>query len=213
MVDSFPSNSHTAKPMQEEPSAAKPKLEKVVTGEVQQRKQSLGKRMTETFLGGDARSVANYVLFDVLVPAAKDMFSDAVSQGFDRMLWGEGARGSRRGARSISEPRGGHVSYNRMAQNTRREDPRTPMSRQARTNHDFDEILLATRIEADTVLERMFDLINQYQVVSVHDLYELVGQTPSFTDAQWGWDELLGARVVRDGGGYLLDLPKPKPIK
>lgn len=214
MVDTFPSNSHTAKPTQEEPSVAgKPKLEKVVTGEVRQRKQPLGKRMAETFLGGDAKSVANYVLFDVLIPSAKDMFSDAISQGFDRMLYGDGARSGRRGARSISEPRTGHVNYNRMSTTARREDPRQPLSRQARATHDFDQILLATRAEADEVLERMQDVVDRYEVVSVHDLYELVGETPQFSDAQWGWDSLVGARAVRDGGGYLLDLPKPKPIK
>lgn len=215
MEDAFPSNSHTAKPTQEEPAtAAKPtRFEKVVTGEVRQRKQPLGKRMAETFLGGDAKSVANYVLFDVLIPSAKDMFSDAISQGFDRMLYGDSARAGRRGSRSISESRGGHVSYNRMAQGARREDPRPQMSRQARATHDFDQILLATRAEADEVLERMQDVVDRYQVVSVHDLYELVGETPQFSDAQWGWDSLVGARAVRDGGGYLLDLPKPTPIK
>lgn len=212
MVEAFPSNSHTAKPTQEEPSG-KPRLEKVVTGEVRQRKQPLGKRMAETFLGGDAKSVANYVVFDVMIPAAKDMFSDAISQGFDRMLWGDNARASRRGSRSVSEPRSGQVSYNRMATSARREDPRQPMSRQARAAHDFDQIVLATRAEAEEVLERMQDVVDRYQEVTVHDLYELVGETPQFSDAQWGWDNLLGARAVRDGGGYLLDLPKPKPIK
>lgn len=214
MVEAFPSNSHSAKPAEEVPATDRPRVEKVVTGDAVKRKTPLGKRLAETFLGGDAKTVANYVVFDVLVPAAKDMMSDAISQGFDRMLWGD-SRSARRGGGGRARPdSAGHVSYNRMgpSRGREREEPRQ-MSRRGQAGHDFDEIILASRIEADTVLDRMFDLLKQYESVTVSDLYSLVGITPSFTDNSWGWTELPGARVVRDGGGYLLDLPRPKPVE
>lgn len=216
MVDaSFPSNSQSARPSQSEPASDRPKIESVVTGEVGKRKTPLGKRFAETFLGGDARSTANYVVLDVLVPAFKDMMSDAVSQAIDRMLFGERAGGRRGGSRPSGAS--GYVNYNRMGRSggnrdrVEREDPR--MSPRARTTHNFDEIILATRIEAETVLNRLEDLIRDYETATVSDLYSLVGISPSFTDGKWGWDELPGARVVRDGGGYLLDLPRPKAVE
>jgi hypothetical protein len=189
------------------------KIERVVTTEVSRRKKPLGKRFLETFIGGDAKSVAHYVLFDVLLPAAKDTAADAVSQGIERMLFGEVRSTSRRtGTRPGSG--GGYTSYNRYASTAapaRREDPRG-ISRQARARHDFDEIVLATRVEAEEVIDRMFDLVSQYESVTVRDLYELVGISASYTDDKWGWTDIRGAGVTRIRNGYLLDLPKPDPL-
>lgn len=213
-MENFPPNSNRAKAPTESASPEREKIEKVVTGEVNQRKKSLGKRFAETFVGGDARGTFQYVVFDILVPAAKDMAADAVSQGIERMIFGESRTGGRSRGRSSSGV-GGYVSYNRFGPNSRsapaREEPRT-MSRKARVNHDFDEIILATRHEADHVIERMFDVLSRYEVVTVEDLYNMVGITGSYTDAKWGWTSLQGARAIRDRNGYLLDLPKPEPV-
>lgn len=214
MVDaSFPSNSHTTKPASA-PDADKPKIEKVIVGEVSQRKTPLGKRMAETFLGGDAKTVAHYVLFDVMLPAAKDMMSDAVSQGIDRMLFGDSRSGRTRGGSRPMSGAGGFVNYNRMGsgRGREREDPRQ-LAKPSRMTQQFDEVVFASRIEAETVLEHMHDLVNQYEVVTVSDFYDLVGMSSKFTDGKFGWDELPNARVVRDGGDYLLDLPRPKPVE
>lgn len=81
------------------------------------------------------------------------------------------------------------------------------MSRQARAAHDFDEIVLETRGDAEIVIEKLRDTLAQYDVVTVADLYDLVGITGSFTDNKWGWYNLRDARVSPVRGGYLLDLP------
>jgi hypothetical protein len=87
------------------------------------------------------------------------------------------------------------------------------VSRRARANHEFDEIILESRAEAELVLEKLTDLIEQYDVATVADLYELVGISSSHVDQKWGWDDIRdsGAERVR-GGGYLLSLPKTKPV-
>jgi hypothetical protein len=208
----FPTNSHKAKDAEGEQPEAK-KTEKVVTGDVVRRKKPFGKRFTETFVGGDAKSVWGYVVFDVLVPAAKDMASDAVSQGIDRMLFGENRpRNRRTGHRPGTNPNG-YVSYNRFSQNRpTREDPRN-VSRRARASHDFDEIILATRVEAEEVIDRLFDLVSKYEVATVGDLYDLVGITSNYTDSKWGWEDIRGAGVTKVRNGYLLDLPRPEPIE
>lgn len=191
------------------------KVERVVAGNVVRRKKPLGKRFTETFVGGDAKGVLHYVVMDVLVPAAKDMAADAVSQGIERMLFGEARSASRRtGIRPGVVP--GHVSYNRYAPSSSRgsirEEQRPSISRRARSSHDFDEIILATRVEAEEVIDRLFDLISRYETASVADLYELVGITGNYTDEKWGWVDIRGAAVARVRNGYLLDLPKPEPL-
>ena len=58
------------------------------------------------------------------------------------------------------------------------------------------------------------DLIDQYGVVSVADLYDLVGLTSTnYTDNKYGWTDLRHAEVRRDRDGYLLRMPKATPIK
>jgi hypothetical protein len=213
-MDTFPSNSQRKlKAEVESGGVQREKVERIVTSEVTQRKKPLSKRFMETFFGGDARGTLFHVVDDILVPAAKDMVADAFTQGFERMIFGESRSGNRRSG-SRSGP-SGYVSYNRMGPNRRpdreREDPR--ISRRARTNHEFDEIILATRAEGEEVLDRLGDLIEQYEVATVGDLYDLLGITSQYTDAKWGWDDIRDARVERvRSGGYLLDLPRTKPV-
>lgn len=216
-MDNYPGNSNKAKaPVEEKPETKK--IESVVTGGVTRRKTPLGKRFVETFIGGDARSVAGYVVLEVLVPAAKDMVADAFSQGVERMIYGEVRSASRR---SGHRPGGGngYVSYNRISQGNNRprsgldEFARREPSRRARGTHDFDEIIIATRVEADEVITRLYDILEQYEVATVADLYELVGITPNYTDGKWGWASLSGAGVNRIREGYLLNLPKPEPVE
>jgi len=211
----LPSNSHMNRP-QETPKPEPKKVEKVVTGKVVQRKKPLGKRLHETFIGGEAKNVGSYVIFEVLVPAMKDTIADIVSQGIERMLFGESRSTSRRTGFRTGTP-SGHVSYNRYSSSApwnrgRPEEPRPSVSRRVRGTHEFDEIILATRGEADEVIDRLFDLISKYEQATVNDLYELVGITGSFTDERWGWTDIRGAGVTRIANGYLLNLPKPDPL-
>jgi hypothetical protein len=225
-MDIYPGNSHKAlnAPIETPTDEAKPagpgipdpkKIEKVVAGQVVRRKKPLSKKFMETFVGGDAKSVWQYVVFDVLIPAGKDMVADAFSQGIERMLFGEARSTSRRtGARPGGN---GYISYNRYSPSNsqRRDEPRernSGPSRRARATHDFDEIILATRAEAQEVVDRLFDIVAKYGTVSVADLYELVGVTGSYTDDKWGWTDIRGASVARISSGYLLDLPQPEPI-
>ena len=212
-MEEYPANSHKAKSVPESENLPK-KVEKITVGEVTRRKKPLGRRFLDTFFGGDAKGVLGYVLMDVLVPAAKDMAADAVSQGIERMIFGEARSTSRRtGARPGGN--NSYVSYNRYSTGNpigRREEPRE-VSRKARGNHDFDEIILATRVEAEEVIGRLFDLVSQYEMATVADLYELVGVSGNYTDEKWGWTDVRGAGVTRVRSGYLLDLPRPELLK
>lgn len=210
----YPSNRQKDKEIKPKESD-KPKIEPVVSGEVIRRKKPWRRRFTETFVGGDARTVGSYVVLDVLIPAAKDMVADAMSMGIEKMLFGEARSVSRRGPRPGGPT--GYVSYNKYASaGSARSLSRGPEFRpgsipRARPGH-FDEIILATRVEAEEVIDRMFDLVSRYEEATVADLYDLVNVSGSYTDEKWGWRDLRGATVARVRNGYLLDLPKPEPL-
>lgn len=210
-MDSYPSNSRATS---EEPPAEK-KIESVVTGEVTRRKKPWGKRLSETLVGGDISDVSSYVVLQVLVPAAKDMISDALSQAVDRMLFGDST--SRTRSRSSSRPSGtnGYVSYNRMSQG-RSAEPRSGLNefaRRPRSSHDFDEIVVATRVEGEEVLNRMSDIIDQYEQATVADLLELVGISGNHVDHKWGWTDVSSFRLQKIRDGYLIDHAKPESFR
>jgi hypothetical protein len=138
------------------------------------------------------------------------------------MIFGESGGSGRRSGRSSggSYYNGSFTNYSRYSQSSsgsgrRQEEQRRDISRHARTQHNFDEIILATRVEAQEVIDRMYDLIQQFEQVTVADLYELVGVNGNYTDENWGWTDLrgIGATRLSGGGGYLLDLPKPEQLK
>lgn len=210
-MEDFPSNSHSKKAAKDGEKTAKPRVTRVTTGEVVQRKKPLGKRFMETFVGGDAKSAAGSVLWDVLVPSAKEMIVDAGVETLERLFFGEprSSRGRSRGRGGLST----FVNYQRMSRSTydKREEPRQRMSRQARMNHDFREIILDSRAEAEMVIDRLFDLVSQYEVARVSDLYDLVDLEKTYADDKWGWTDLRGTSAVRvRSGGYLIDIPQPE---
>jgi hypothetical protein len=200
----FPPNSEVSKKIEEDK-----KLEQVTSGEVIRKKKSLRKQFTETFVAGDLRSSVRYVMFDVLLPAAKDMVVESVYQGFEKLIYGESRR---RGATRPQSGPTGYVSYDRFSTAHKMTSPQRVMSRQARVRHDFDDIVLDSRVEAEEVIDRLFEVVSRYGAATVADLYELVGLASAHTDHKWGWTDLTGAGVSRVRGGYLLDIPDPEPL-
>lgn len=210
-MSDFPPNSMSSK---EEPEPEKVKEVKQVTSEpAKRRKKSLGSKFKGMFISGDARSAGNYVMFDVLLPAAKDMIVESGQQMIEKVIFGE-TRRRRGGAPPQATP--GYHNYNQysMRQQSQQQQTRPNVSRTARAHHDFDEIVLPTRAEAEEVLERLFDIVSRYEQASVADLYVLVGIQGEHTDYKWGWSNIRGSTVSKlRGGGYVLDLPEPEPLR
>ncbi len=202
----FPSNSEASK--KGTPNGKN--ISSVVSSGAVRRKKSLRKQFSETFVAGDARTAIRYVIFDVLLPAAKDMVVEAGSQGIEKLIFGDSRR---RGATPPQSGPYGNVAYNRYSSGGRFSGPQRAISRQARARHNFDEIILDQRSEAEEVIDRLFDLVSRYESATVADLYELVGLASTHTDNKWGWTDLSGAGVSRIRGGYLLDLPEPEPFE
>lgn len=213
LADNFPSNSKTKRHDPPKTPDEK-KLEKVVTGKVKRQKRGFGKRIAETFLEDDTKSVGSYILYDVLIPAAKDLISDMISGAVDMALFGE----RRRGSRVFRDRDKSYTNYNSVSYKGRQMSGRPDrndrdISRTARARHDFDEIILETRGEAEDVLSHLVDLTIDYGMATVADLYELVDIESNFTDNKYGWTDLRNASVSRVRGGYLINLPRTQPLE
>lgn len=198
----YAANSHKSK--QEPPERKAP--EKIISGSAKQRKKGVGSKFVEAFGGDDAKSVGAYLLMEVAIPALKTLISDMASQGVERALFGE--------SRPRSTPRAGnsnYTSYNRMSSPTPRAEPRT-MSSRGRATHDFNEVILDSRGEAEHVIDQLTEMVSSYGMATVSDLYALVGITGSFIDDKWGWTDLRDSGVRRIREGYLILLPRTESL-
>lgn len=222
-MDELPGNSNKAKEQTESPKPAlngkvnseteEVAVKKVVVGTAIERKKPLGKRFSETFLGGQAKDAANYVMFEVLVPALRDTIVDMVSGGIERLVKGDSRRGVSRGG---SGPSKTYINYNGISRPGYRPDPRgetRQLSRRAREEHDFTEVVFDIRSDADDVLERLFDRIQEFNEVTVADFKNLCGISPAYTDRKWGWTDIEKSRVVRVGHDqYIIEMPKTEHL-
>lgn len=198
-MEDYKPNSHRSKEDKSN-SVEKKEISKVVTGKVV-KKKNVGRKLTDMFISEDVNNIKSYVIMDVLVPAVKKAISDIVTNGIDMMLYGETGR--------TKKTSSGSISYRDYYDSNRNRDNRYTVSR---TRYSYDDIVLDSRTEAEEVLVRMQEIIDTYQVVSVADLYDLVGIRGNFTDNKYGWTNIRNASVEHVRDGYMLKLPKALAI-
>lgn len=188
-------------------STDKPEMDKVVQGEVVHKKKAKVQKVAETFFGGDLRDVASYVFNDVMIPAAKDLLYDTISQGFSRLLFGD--------VRQRSTSTRGYTSYSSMNRTQSvggRERVRERMV-EVRNSYDFDDITFRDRRDAEAVMDTLRDAIDHYGQCSVADLLKASGISPRYTDYDIGWTDLSRASIARYRDGYMLNMPRTESLR
>ena len=196
-MEKYQANSHRAKA--EKQAVEKKKVEKVVKGKVKVKKKGELNKFANMFISEDVTDVKSYVIMDVIVPLIKKGISETV----DMILYGGSGSGKRSKSSKVS-----YSSYYDRRDNDRRASHST-----VRTGrYDFDDLILESRGEAEDVLDRLGELIDNYGVASVADLYDLVGLDFEYTDNKYGWTNIRNAEVIRVRDGFMLKLPKALPI-
>jgi len=203
LIEDYKPNSHKYK--EEQKRVAVPeekKVEKVITGTAKSKKKSEFQKFMDIFIE-DIDNVKSYILLDVLIPAIKKAISDIVTNGIDMLLYGGTGR-------TKSNSPASKVSYRSYYDggNVRRDYSTV----RTKIGYSYDDIILDSRGEAEEVLSKMDELISTYGVVSVADLYDLVGITGNYTDNKYGWTDIRSASVIRVRDGYMLKLPKALPL-
>jgi hypothetical protein len=180
------------------------KIEKVIDGNVIERKKGFGSKLRERFQVEDASSITSYVFWEVIVPKLTDLAFDAITEGASRTFYGD-----RRGPSSSSSNRARPTSYHKVYQQA--PEPRT-ISQRARSTHDFSqEIAFPNLGSAEKVLDTLMEYIEKYGFVTVSDFYDACGiSNNEFTDEKHGWDDLRSVRTRRTREGYILELPPTK---
>lgn len=204
-MERYEPNSNLSKERRAEAEKAKErKVEKVVKGTVKTR-ENKSRKFMGNFISGDANSVWEAVLMDVLIPSLKKLVSEGINTASDLLIYGE-----TRGGRNRSESKVSYRRYYDDRYGDRRESE--SRSRGSRSRFDYDDLVYETRGEAEMVLEKMQETLDEYKLVSVGDMYDFSGISAPFTSHDYGWTSLRTASVRRVRDGYILDLPKFMPI-
>jgi hypothetical protein len=184
---------------------------KVVTGEVIKKPESLGKKFKNVFFGGDLKTSARFVAADVMLPAFRDLLVDAIVNGAKGVIYGDS-----RFRRSRSAEYRPQVSYNNPLNRTSYRDrdrdrrpylPDQPHPYRYQDRLDRREVGLERKEDAELVVERLIDIVDQYKVASLADYYSLLGEPSSPIDNKWGWYSLNSVDIRQTRDGYMIDLP------
>lgn len=205
LYDNLPDNSHKARNEKAKaPVPAEKRAEKVIKGKAKVKKNEM-RKWSDVFIAEDASNVGNYILMDVIVPSIKKAFYEGITGALDMLLYGgRGGSGKRPTADKVS-----YRDYNGVS----RRDERSYNSTRTASGYSYDDIVVDTRGEAETVLLRMDEIMEEYESVRVADLYDLVGVTGNYTDNNYGWTNIRNAEVVRVRDGYKIKMPRAIPLK
>lgn len=78
---------------------------------------------------------------------------------------------------------------------------------------DMRQVIVPSRGDSVKVINGLRDTLDQYGIVTVAQLYMLINQSvDNFTYHNYGWTNVDNVSVTMTRDGYLIRLPKPKPI-
>lgn len=199
---SLPGNTDKAK------EGASPEKKVIAKAKVQ--KKSAIKEALRTFFVRDLPEIAEHLVVDVAIPAAKNAITDMVTQGIQQLLYGE--------VDPRRRPTSGYTSYSSSSRNNRgntyyrpREIDRREHRQPKPTN--VEDLVFDTRGDAVDVIEYVAEQIEEYGQVSVADLMSSVGIQPRYTDERWGWTTTDAFEIRQIREGWLVSADRPEPLK
>lgn len=178
------------------------KIEKVINGTVKVRKNNV-RNLKNTLFAEDMHTVTSNLRDEVFIPGFKKLLVNLLKDGVDILFNGAVSRNGNK-----DRFFGDRVSYDRFSSSKYTEPIRTT------TRFSYDDIEFVSRGQAETVLDNMYGVIKEYGFVTVSEMYDMVGRTAPFTANNYGWTDIRSASVERlYGGGYVIQLPKARPIE
>lgn len=203
----YKSNSYRSRAEEEN----KKEVQKVVKGTVRKHEKTTGEKLKDSFF--------NELLYEVLIPSAKEILDTVIISTKDIILYGEvrDSGGRNRGGR------GSYISYDGYSRSNNRRKKDRELARRAR--FDFSDIEFDNLDEIDAVINELKDVWTVYNEISVAHFYQASGYNVTPVDHNWGWLDIRAFTTADtykvksrnpDTGEFetkwVLDLPKPKPL-
>lgn len=183
------------------------KYDPVVRDEVGVSKKNTLKK---SFIAKDAKEVGHYAFFDVLIPSIKRIIYDLTIKSLGMSLFGT-ETSSNSGYTSYARPYQS-VSYGGNYPMRQLNAQQQPQKAAIPGVNDYQNFVFKSRGDAELVLNQMTDIIEEYGMVRVSELYDLVGKTAPVTSENYGWKSVVQARVDMCSEGFCIKLPPCYPL-
>lgn len=170
-------------------------------------KKSTSRRILETFLDDDIEDIRSYFLFNKLIPGLKNGFWELLEtmffgNGDDRRRYGMNGRNY--SSYSSYYRSGGEWRYDRERNSRRDREEYYPKDDKI----DYRNIVVQGRADANDVINKMIERIEEYGACSVADLFDMIDLPSNYVDNNWGWVDERDIRVRRVSAGFLIDVPE-----
>ena len=188
-------------------------------GNIKIKKEGEGKKFLKLFFTGSFTEAVKYAFVSVFVPYAKDIICKTSTNAISFWVNGDKPAQQNVGPNRISYSsnyKPNNVSY---YQNTSQPIPAKTVG-----VTELSNIVLPTRAWAEVILEKIKDSLNYYHVITVQEVYDYIIETLQVNNVQcnfkipytandYGWRDLTDAKIIPNGTGWSLYLPKVTPLK
>ena len=183
-------------------------IQPVISGGAKVQKQTCLGRFKDDIVAESFKNVGEWLWSEVVIPNTKRFIDDLVTNGIHMFLYGKGGGPKSSSIQKISYSNGSSfVNYSTTSKDTVRAGA-------GNNGINYDNIVFDSRGDAEAVLTQMEDMIDQFGMVSIADLYEMAElPVPSYTLNNYGWTSLKSACTMACRDGFLIKLPKATNLK
>lgn len=161
-----------------------------------------------SFIVNDINDIKTSILLDYIVPGLKDLAVGIIDSIFNR----NGAYRSTNHGSFINN----RTPYGNAYRGNSRQNYGRSMDSRMQQNYDYRELTWQNRGQAEVALNSLWDILDEYKVVSIADLFDIAQCTPpgDASGNSYGWFDLSGSEVVRTfDGRYCIKLPVAVSLK
>ena len=176
------------------------------------------KGSTKSFFGGNTvNQIKSYLISDVLIPAVKDFVEDGVLAILDNVLHPDTSNVNYYKRSGLPRNNNERIRYDQISKRSNLRSVGVSDSR--KSPEDYNNLVYASRGEAEVTLRRLYDIVSEFGVASVYDYYKLNGVTGEWSTDRYGVDihsfpDPRSCGEVRHvPGGYSIILPRVSVIE
>jgi len=167
----------------------------------------------------DVSKVGSYLLTETIIPAAKKLLSEFISRGADMLIFKGDTHASPFGG-GYGYGYGGGVDYSKrygapsiLSSVASAGLPGIPGAIGLGGGQSIDTLIVDSYHDGQKVLQSVGNLLASYGTISVYEVCKLMNVTAKYTDYDWGWTDIRGAKIVPFRNKYRVELPPPVSLK
>lgn len=172
-------------------------IKKIINGAAKKKSRTKSEKIKHSFIPEDLNIIGDYILRDILVPSIKNI----IFESFKTILFGEDKDEIIRSSTS---------KFSRVAYDKKYGDSIYKRYKPSGTTpFDYDDIVFESKMDAELVLDELYDVLERYNVVTLNDFYDMAGESnDNYQYSKYGWTDLKGSRIISVREGYIIKLPK-----